>query len=368
MRVCDYVVATKILEWRKVEDFYSFAAIVLATTYAAFCPSLCIEDLEPSSEALIEVAVDENMLSGPRKRVPFWSQLLEATSESEERNISQGQWMGLVFNMLTGFWDQDSMTNIPYDAFGYYKNGIFLIADFMLRPSIYPESLVRFHIQHGQPLQFPVNENGFIISSDGDLSLNSEPLAITNLPAIETLQSQKSDLKLRIDLEPYWEGDSRKVIFRVRSEGRLKCSFSPERLARTLINTDECDGPLSSKVVRCACEAPCSTMALPDASTWRSMDISQLLARCSSNSSGVNTFRAPTQGISLITHAGGDMASQVLCVICFEPPVFIASDCIKCAHATMERLRLTEGEEPVLLGASAKGSGHVLVDGLGTVM
>jgi hypothetical protein len=283
---------------------------------------------EPSSKALIEVAVDENMFSGPRKRIPFWLQLLQATSESEDRNMSQGQWMGLVFNMLTGVWDLDPMINIPYDAFGYYKNGIFLIADFMLRPSIYPEALVRFHIQHGQPLQFPVNENGFIINSDGDLSLNSGPLTLTNLPTIDALQSQKSDLTLRIDLEPYWEGDFRKVIYRVRSEGQLKCGFSPGRLARTLINTDECDGPLSSRVIRCKCEAPCSAMSLPDASMWRSMNISQLLARCSRNSSDTNTFQAPTQGISLIVHAGGDMTSLVLCVVCFEPPVFIASDCI----------------------------------------
>jgi hypothetical protein len=305
------------------------------------------------------------MLSGPRKKIPFLSELLDATSFVDDK-ITPADWTQWQLNILTGCCDEESMTNIPYDAFGYYKNGIFLIADMMIRPSIFPESLVRFHIQRGQPLQLPVNENGFILASVGDNPRRkAEPLPIEKLSAIDVLRSQKSDNSLRVDLEPHWEGDPRKVIFRVRCQGQLKGSFSPERLACTFLNTEECDGPLESQVVGCKCEqdgyqehghGQCEVPI----SGWRSMEISQLVHTYSPDM----LFRAPDD-VSICIHAGGDMASQVLCLICLEPPVTIASRCLRCAYAAVTS-QPTDVDRHMLLGAKAKRVGFIIVDGLDT--
>jgi len=312
----------------------------------------------------VEVAVDENMLSGPRKTIPFSLELFNATSHVDDV-ITSGGWTSWQLNILTGCCDEESMTNVPYDAFGYYKNGIFVIADLMIRPSIFPESLVRFHIQHGQPLQLPVSENGFILAAGQDPMMRSEPLPIENLPAIDVLQTQKSNNNLRIDLEPHWEENPRKVIFRVRCQGLLKCSFSPERLARAFLNVEECDGLLESQIVGCKyeqdafhedghghCEVPISS------GEWRSMEISQLVNIYSQNV----LFRAPEE-FSVCIRAGGDIPSQVLCLICLEPPVTIAFRCLKCAYAAVTS-QPTDVDQHILRGTKAKRMGCIIVDGL----
>ena len=288
-------------------------------------------------------------------------------ANSRVRKVTPAEWIQWQFNILTGCWDPGTMTNIPYDAFGYYKNGILVIADLMIRPSVFPESLVRFHVQRGQPLQIPVNENGFIIASDGDPRLNGKPLPIENLPVIEVLRSQKSDSKLRIDLEPHWEGDPRKVIFRVRCQGQLKCSFSPERLASALVTTDEFNGPLEFQVVDCNHkhegdqEDRHGQRELPvSGAEWRTMAVSQLVHIYSQTA----LFRAPDE-VSVYIRAGGDMASQVLCFICLEPPVTIASRCLRCAHAAVISRR-TDVDKHTLRGTKAKRAGFILVDGLDT--
>jgi hypothetical protein len=330
-------------------------------TYAGSCVSLC----QSSADALVEVAVDENMLLGRHKRIPFFFELLSATSfVGDEMTVSR--WIGWQLNIFTGCCNEDTTTNIPYDAFGYYKNGIFLIADLMLRPSVFPESLVKFHIGQGQPLQLPVNENGFILASAGDYPVQDlNPLPSENLPRIDVLQTRKSDRNLRIDLEPHWEGDARKVIFRVRFQGQLKCSFSPERLARALLNTDECDGPLESQVVGCEYESEGpqehGQRELPiSGAEWRSMEISQLLQIYSPDV----LFRAPDD-TSICIHAGGDMVSQVVGLICLKPPVTIASRCLRCAHAALTS-QPADFEQPILYGAKAKRVGSIIVDGLDT--
>jgi hypothetical protein len=353
--------------WKDVEEFYVFTAIILSTTYAAFCRSLCTDIEEESINALIEVAIDVEMVSDLRKRkqLAFWfQQIVAVTSYSGKESVTSSSWIESLFNIFTGG-DAESSTNVPYDAFGYYKNGIFIVSDLLLRPSIQPEALIRCHIQRGQPMQVPVNENGFVVAHGEDRLQTSNVFNSDALPVVTVLQSRQSDTQVRIDLEPHWEGDPRKVIFRVRAEGRLKCSFSPERLASSLISTEECDGPLDVQIVRCECDSPSIETPLSSSQTWKSMEVSQLLAICSKSTSATDLFDGPKPGTSVCIHAGGDMAAQVLCLVCFRPPVTFASRCLKCGYAFWDGQR---GETPdrLLARAMPRWTGHVLVDGLDT--
>lgn len=326
-------------------DWYRLMAVLLATIYAASCKSL---GLTSAASLLVEVAVDPDILSN-ESRILWWIMKLgNATKKSDSgsgTNCSLETWVEFLNQTLAGApihlaQPPLASTEHPDTGFGYYQNGIFIIGDFLLRPSLCPDSLVRFHIEHGQPLQIPLTREGYVKPcSHISPSPRFETCPSAALPTVTVLKRQAPEKKLRIDLEPFWELDPQTVVFRVRLNGILKCKFSPKSLFLRLQDLGARDTrSFSSNAVplvssTCSCAVPAAELPVPHPESWKSMDISQLLNLWASKSMFVPTYERLEGEDSLCIHAGGDAEAQLLSVICFRRPVVLALRCFRCALA-----------------------------------
>jgi hypothetical protein len=111
---------------------------------------------------------------------------------------------------------------IRSQPFGCHKNGVLLVREFLIRPSLHVESLAQFQIQHGQPLQFAISEDGSIRDWTTGGRYQGVPPHIINLdpfPAAAVLKSSRSDKRFRLYMEPNWEGDPRHVLLRLHVDG-----------------------------------------------------------------------------------------------------------------------------------------------------
>jgi hypothetical protein len=75
-------------------------------------------------------------------------------------------------------------------------------------------------------------------------------IKVNHLPDERILKSAKSDQKIKIDLEPFWEDDPR-TIFRARVDGVLKFSFSPSTLFSEIVASSS-----GNAYVFCNCGIP----------------------------------------------------------------------------------------------------------------
>jgi hypothetical protein len=187
-----------------------------------------------------------------------------------------------------------------------------------------------------------VSDSGFVVSyiASGPRS-NAVKVDTSDSPVIDILTTRGSNQKLKIDLEPYWEGDARKVVFRARVGGLLRCTFSPRRLVNDIAAFARdmfFESPI--QVVSCQCGTRSTAFHLPDTQKWKTVEISQLLNYSSSSRFGVfgeENCLYPMKledGSSdlLYLHAAKDDLAQVLACVCFwRIPKFVAMDCLKCA-------------------------------------
>lgn len=198
--------------WSDIKNLCIFTAIILSTMFAALCKSLCSDD--DAVNGMIDVAIDSELMSNASKRekLPGWFQTLRDVIRPDGY-VSSSSWITFIFNVLTGDCEE-SFKNHEFNCFGYYKNGIFLISDMLVRPSVRRDTLIRCHIQRGQPTQLPVNDSGLVLSrKEADTFIS--PFNAASLQNIPVLSPQGPNRNIRIDIEPDWEDDPRRVVFRV---------------------------------------------------------------------------------------------------------------------------------------------------------
>ena len=327
-----------------VNDWYIFCAIALSTVFAVCSKSLVPEGKAAGqSSAFIEVAIYPDLISSPDRRVGLHNlicDLRDALSPREFQLLSLNRWIRMVFNVCTGEAIQ-SVHCIKDGTIGFHANGVFVIMDIALHPSLQPNSLIKFHTGFGQPLQIPVSDRGFVVTYVGNRGLSKRHTKIDTsvLPALQTTTRQPLEHKIRIDLEPYWEIEPRQVVFRARVDGVVKCTFSPLQLideCMTLAQEDE--GRLH--LVNCECQCRSDQVEVLMAQKWKKLEISQLLNICGSRPTTLfgNEVLYPAQlqdGSSdlLYVDVGDDNSMAVLVCVCFRAtPKVLAIDCVSCAY------------------------------------
>jgi len=352
-------------------DWWAFTAIIFAMLYAAACKSLSSHKQHSS---LIEVAVDPGILpvgnSSNRAKFKRWISVLQVGTECPSSGaipLSSGQradgapiheWAALHYELFSGATIEPSITNsrdFKEHILGFSKHGIFVIRDIALNPSLRPESLVEFHIQQGQPIAIPVDEKGFIVGqcdtiaddiSDAELGSDmdeiEETLKITVIketPKVTVIKRDGSDRKINIDLEPCWDSDPRKVVFRVRSDGILKCSIYPRRVSLAIIKTFDDETRLGGSkrilsAVPCECKSPENEIS--NIETCRVIKMSQLIDEVTSElDSDVVRCDHMDHSNHVFLLAGGDIGSQVLSAVCF-PTCRYYSSCPACVMAVVK--------------------------------
>lgn len=116
-------------------------------------------------------------------------------------------------------WDQGSFSMIM----GAQGNGMVGVLQMLVAPSITSREAVILHIGRGQLLSLPLSEEGLILSCDrvepvtSTLELELAHLMTRKFPT--DLPIPKPDVSTRVDVEPAWDVDPRKLNFCIRRSG-----------------------------------------------------------------------------------------------------------------------------------------------------
>jgi len=176
---------------------------------------------------------------------------------------------------------------------------------------------------------------------------------------------------VRIDLEPCWATDPRKVIFRVRVDGVPKCSLFPNRLISRIQkpfrvvdeadaeDDDEDDERIRARTseiyrVTCKCKSERTGLGAQKQGNWRVLKLSELVKQLPFSADGDTTRFVTIAGVEeIIIAAKGDHAAQVLAVTCFTGPALYVSTCSDCL------LRLISNERNSENGSEDMGEADV---------
>ena len=145
---------------QELNEWLRFIAVTLATMYAGLSRSICSTPEGVTSHALTEVSVDRDLLLFAYKRMDLskWLGILLCASTMGGTPFTT--WSILISEIFTGLRWSPHLRGRSQHIFGFYNNGIFLVSDVLLSPSLRPESIVQFHTHFGQPLTNHSGQNG----------------------------------------------------------------------------------------------------------------------------------------------------------------------------------------------------------------
>jgi hypothetical protein len=317
----------------KLEDWYRFTAVLVASMYAVSCKSISPESSEdePTAIGLIEVAAYSDFLSphtGTSNLINWFTKFMNVDGSPSTNLLNWRRFLYCVFagKQYLGYPDR-----LLEEAFGCYMNGVLVVSDILVRPSIHSNSLSRFHVHFGRPIQIPLGEDGLVLTAPaGENDIPMRPLPLARHQNVTELTSHSSETRARIDIEPFWEVEHEKVIFRLRLDGVVKCSFSPQKLQHAFSKHHNHGKSLLRHPV-CKCNAPVANISVPASQRWKALEARQFLDLCTTNKDASTNLSAGKNEDSVCVHAGGDDAAQVLSLIVFRQPIVFASECLKCA-------------------------------------
>jgi hypothetical protein len=218
-----------------------------------------------------------------------------------------------------------------------------VISEFLFRPSLQATSLITYHIEYGQSLHFPLDDDGLIRVST--VTGQARMLDLDPDPEYTILESRNSELEVRIDVKPDWNRDPRKVVFDARVEGVHKYTFSPLIVPKLL----------PSSIVACEYSQSVSSLSVPIAQKWQPVRMSQLFVPSLKYPSAASWIEV-LDGQYLFIQAGGDMASQLQCLGLLESTrLVLARNCLECGYK-----KLSAGRA----GLSRTSNEGVLINGL----
>jgi hypothetical protein len=215
---------------------------------------------------------------------------------------------------------------------GMQANGVVIICDLIVRASISDTSILLHHLQYGQLIDHPLDDDGYIRAS---LARGpSSPIALNPKHETSVLNAGKSGITIRIDVEPDWENDPRTVVFRARQNGVCFASFSPHTVASRL---------QSRKREVCFCKGHTSSVEVAVSEQWQIVDIAQLVR-------GNGQRVGLTSGDRIFVPAAGDEASTLLCLGWLDcDSVMVARDCLKCAHSGLKAMLNKRGSTAAIV-------------------
>src|SRR5262249_41465386 len=113
------------------------------------------------------------------------------------------------------------------DVFGLQANGVFVISDFIVRPSTNVNNALSFHVGIGRILNLPVDESGYLRTSQAAMPSSEFPLDPESALQLISLNSDTTfDPDLRIDPEPHWMSNPQTICFVVRNSGSQVATLS----------------------------------------------------------------------------------------------------------------------------------------------
>jgi hypothetical protein len=216
---------------------------------------------------------------------------------------------------------------------GMQANGVVAISDLIVRASMSSTSVLLYHLQYGQLIDHPIDDDGYIRAS---LAMGPSKM-IPLHPEHETsvLNAATSGVTIRIDVEPDWENDPRTVVFRARQNGLCIASFSPHTVASRL--------QMLRKGELCFCKGLTTSIDVAVSERWQVVDITQL-------STGNNQRVRLTSGQRIFVPAAGDEASALLCLGWLDcDSVVVARDCLKCAHSALKAILGKRGSTAAII-------------------
>lgn len=327
-----------------LDHWYVMTAIVLATVYAICCKSLR-QDGKPAGPHT-QVAFHRNFLYGPK--LYNWAAVVGSALSG---GTSSAEWIGLLLELVAGVEHPKPLTDMSTnvlsrswqvlpagnpsletttvtDVFGAQSNGVALVSDFLIKPTIRPDGLILYHVQYGQILDLPTDNGGYIRAANVTQPVN--PIRLSG-EYRKLLGDVSANLSIRVDVEPNWENDARLIVLRARKEGVLVATFSAELASRRIHYT----------TVSCHCGSPTPTIEVDPSEQWQAATISQIL---SANGSRVSI---PRSARVYICSTGNEMA-QLTCASLLDcRQMGIVLDCVLCTHQKIIR---RTGECSVIIG------------------
>jgi hypothetical protein len=319
--------------------WHVMVAIVLAAVFAIGAKGLRINGVSMTSDA--EVAISRDLLYV--KRLDDWTNIAGLALNGA---ATPAQWTGFLLQLSTGGIHKQPLGEVATNAstlgnsyhlpsvgklneqrvrvsnvMGMQANGVVVISDLIVRTSISNTSILLYHLQYGQLIDHPIDDDGYIRASLSMGPSNTIPLASEDETSV--LNAAKSGVTIRIDVEPDWENDPRSVVFRARQNGVCLASVSPHMVASRL--------QMSRKEELCFCKGLTTSVEVALSERWQVVDIIQL---AKSNGRRLSL----TSGQRIFVPAA-DEASALLCLGWLDCDfVIVSRECLKCVHSGLKAI------------------------------
>lgn len=326
-------------------NVYKLTAIFLGTIYGACSVALCAQvpddTAEPLGDEALEVAFSPDVILS--NKLSDWASKLGFALGGL---LEQSGWVGLLLELVAGIEHpqpldeqpsagllgrrlnliQEGALNMSHlrvtDVFGVQANGVSAIAEFIVRPSTNAASCLFFHVGIGRILNLPVDDSGYIRSSNvkmptSELHLDPEP----NLERLFLTSEPEPASALRIDAEPDWMNNPQTICFAVRKSGTVVATLNIPQLLEKLINC----------TIDCKCSNPLSEVSVARSDRWQTVSIHQLLRPNIPEASKCSAFIRDQDRI-VINVGGDDTCRAYAAGILSCRRMAICRDCILCAY------------------------------------
>ena len=318
---------------------FKLIAIIQGTIYGIASRSLIPNPSQASYQEFMEVAFQPDL---SYSRTLFrWAKVV---GEALNGMLELYNWKDFILELATGIslthlnsqymperlgnMDQD-MDPAASSCFGAQANGIFAISDFVVRPSSQVNNVLKFHVGTGKILNLPVDEHGFLRSSD--TTIPTIDFRTNAGPTVDILRRQPlshnplRDQSTRVDAEPDWTGNPRLIQFSVRVGGVLVAKINLGRLIWRL----------SSSTVTCNCTQIKAKVNVPLSEGWQINTLDQLLEPSHIGSTPCSAD--VKDGVKIMLDVHGDEMHKIYAVgILHCRRLAISTSCIGCAYKSFK--------------------------------
>jgi len=91
------------------------------------------------------------------------------------------------------------------NVMGMQANGVAVVSDLIVRTSILTASILLYHLRYSQLVNHPLNNDGYMRASMAVGASNM--ITLNPKPETSVLNTDKSGVMLRINIEPDWENN-----------------------------------------------------------------------------------------------------------------------------------------------------------------
>ena len=322
------------------DNCYILYAIVCATIYG-LCSKICFDKGAALSEDSEVAFSPEIMYRSAGRKVKEWAKTVgHAIHGSQRSSVPLSAWSDLIFELFLGKDTETGMlasmttpSNTTYMNsqnpnrqrlyLGAQANGLSAVADVLVTISTRLESFCYFHISRGQLLNFPLTEEHYVEASTyiepaSTITLDPDP----NNTLLHRFEFDSSHYDLRIDVEPCWYDNPRKILFVLRSGG------VPIARLNILAFVDR----MSYDVVECNCRNKSWNVPVRATEQWQLVTLSQLMR---TRFKGMSAKRVD---VSLTDHKilidGSHSVAATIYAICIlhSRHLLVATQCLLCAY------------------------------------